>query len=703
MTFENVIFLKYIKILIRVFLIFLILFFIWRINDKPTSTTFPNFLFHEDGQKIYDIEPSSISIIVITQSNIDFRNYEIPLNSMMCYATHYGYKFEILDFFKNTTIPILCPQEDFFFARHCALYYYLKDNQNTTRYVFTLDADIGVINPYKRLEEYLPINENEDIVFTQRTFTHEIAASPNIIKNTLKSRQFLYDWSQYFYKTPSSFHGSDNGALLQLFVDKFGHERLNDKKKECDFIYEIIKNWNDFINYSICTEAINYESGDTLTDPEAIIFNNSIRVWRRLPFKSWVRDIWSTNSKWCFKDFLLHGMKMNTLGSRSHVFGKWKNPFSSLIYNHSICKSNEFYKLWDYKLDYLSSNKEITENLNKLSDKVSNEFSNSKFSNITYNNGSLPFDNNVYVASAWYENNLVKILYVTHKNSQQSYFKLIKIKEFTNEKSNYKSFLGLINKENFKPYQHLIKKEVITSSKLNLIVCTKVLTNFDNINKLIVFIDYWFRHDVSKIYIYVNSISEKIISVLEEFNIKYGNKIKIIYWSNLPYNYEKDKYRNPNFDRNYHFDELAKNDCILRSRNNAQFVVIPALDQEIKTLSFNGSLIKTLDYYKKVNYNTSIFGLEIKNSYTIPKENKKEDNFTPLGDLLHIYLPSRYDIFKKNNLTVIENKKMYVEHVSFYYFYNLSSYKINYVYPNIPWTRDTLMRSNNSWTILNAK
>uniref|UniRef100_A0AC35TIZ5 Chromo domain-containing protein n=1 Tax=Rhabditophanes sp. KR3021 TaxID=114890 RepID=A0AC35TIZ5_9BILA len=360
---------------------------------------------------------SAIAILIVTENKNDFDNYALALNSLECYTHHYGYTFKIIDFEANTTLAILCPQDDFFFARHCAVYHYLTDNQDTIQFLFTLDADIGVINPTITFERYLPA-DGEDIVFSQRIFTHEIAASPYIVRNSHKGRQFLLDWSQYFWRTPSSFHGSDNGALMQLFVDKYVTDQLRAKKNECQYIYETLSDFVTFRKYCICSASILYKVGDTTTNHLAILFGNgSVKVLKRLPFLSPVRDVWETNSRFCVDDFLLHGWKMNTMKPAYHNFGAWDSQLHTTTINISKCNGPAFVKQWKYKEHLIIPTSKVYQTLATVANNTNNEYSTSTFSQIKEK--SLRRDRNIYVKSAYATvNGQTIVLFTAHKDAQ---------------------------------------------------------------------------------------------------------------------------------------------------------------------------------------------------------------------------------------------------------------------------------------------
>ncbi|KIH63497.1 hypothetical protein ANCDUO_06200 [Ancylostoma duodenale] len=74
-----------------------------------------------------------------------------------------------------------------------------------------MDADMGVVNPKRRIEEYL--DSKSDIIFYDRFYNWEIAAGSYLVKNTTWSQNFLHGFGEYESQLPHSFTGTDNGAL----------------------------------------------------------------------------------------------------------------------------------------------------------------------------------------------------------------------------------------------------------------------------------------------------------------------------------------------------------------------------------------------------------------------------------------------------------------------------------------------------------
>ncbi|RCN51242.1 hypothetical protein ANCCAN_02603, partial [Ancylostoma caninum] len=94
-----------------------------------------------------------------------------------------------------------------FFQRHCIVANTLPQYD----YILFMDADMGVVNPKRRIEEYL--DSKADIIFYDRFYNWEIAAGSYLVKNTTWSQNFLYGLANYENRLPNSFHGTDNGGL----------------------------------------------------------------------------------------------------------------------------------------------------------------------------------------------------------------------------------------------------------------------------------------------------------------------------------------------------------------------------------------------------------------------------------------------------------------------------------------------------------
>uniref|UniRef100_A0AAF5I0Z0 Glycosyltransferase family 92 protein n=1 Tax=Strongyloides stercoralis TaxID=6248 RepID=A0AAF5I0Z0_STRER len=602
-------------LLIFIFSFFLIIYLIISKNSvEEEYLTYINKSIHLE--KNYD-KLFKIAIIIVTENKNHFDNYKLALTSLECYANGRNYIFKILDFNENKNLSIICPQEDFFFARHCAVGKYLEDHEKYIDYGFVLDGDIGVINPNKFLEEYLPKHDEELIVMTQRLFTHEIAASPYIVKNCFKGRNFLYEWSEYFYRTPSNFHGADNGALMQLFMHKFGNYSYTKQINRCYDLYEHLSEWKRFRSYTICVMAILYQiSINKNIDDDLIFDNGSIRIVKRFPFKSFVRDIWETKSQICDNDFFLHGLKDSNMG-RNVPFGHWENPLIIKEFDLEKCNFPNFTEMWQYNKNFILQSSKVYSMLLSVKLKTENEHNNSVYSKISKLNDDLSIDNNIYIISIFEdkieETKIILFTISSYSTRTIPFDNIQKLKKYRYEdtlKLTYSSYQGKIidsqSWESFlfkysldKIYQKKVFSIPIDNNVNGFSVCTPILFNFPNLGKIIHFFKYWKSQKASYFIIYYHSWTIEIDDFVND--IKNELNVEIVFWSNLPFDPNYNDYLNPNFQTNYHFQRLAELDCIYRSKNKVKFAIQPQLTEEINIDNVDFYFSQMIELYPDVS------------------------------------------------------------------------------------------------------
>ncbi|KJH53005.1 hypothetical protein DICVIV_00882 [Dictyocaulus viviparus] len=184
-----------------------------------------------------------------------------------------------------------CRQRDLMFRRHCIVSMILE----TTDWVLFIDADIGIVNPTRLIEEY--VDTRYDITFYDRFCSWEIAMGSYIVKSTPFSRDFLMKFAYFESRLPDSFHGSDNGAIHAYILETLASESRRDAQV-CYSIWEQSTSYDDLFLFEACLRTI----------------LGSRRIFDKVRILSkgtgWVRDIWITRSQWSFdRDFMLHGMK----------------------------------------------------------------------------------------------------------------------------------------------------------------------------------------------------------------------------------------------------------------------------------------------------------------------------------------------------------------------------------------------------------
>uniref|UniRef100_A0A0N5C5F2 Glycosyltransferase n=1 Tax=Strongyloides papillosus TaxID=174720 RepID=A0A0N5C5F2_STREA len=667
-----------------------------------------------------------IAIIIVVENKKHMDNYKLALTSLECYAIGLNYTFKIIDFEETKNLSLLCPQEDFFFARHCAVGKYLKDHKGSIDFGVVLDGDIGVINPYNFLESYLPKSKNEHIIMTQRLFTHEIAASPYIVRNSDEGRRFLYEWAEFFYRIPSNFHGSDNGAVMQLFLYKFGVNSTAEEFNRCYDLYEHIQKWPMFRSYTICVTSILYRNSMVENDDDDLTFGNgSIKILRRVPFRSFVRDIWDTGSKICPKDFFVHGLKHSNMG-RDVPFGRWDNPLTILRFDLKKCSSPDFTKQWEIKKGFLVDTSSVYSKLSAVQRRVEKEYRDSVYSK------SLPYkhvpiiDNNIYISSVFEnEKDETKVILFTISSKSKRKFPFDGVQRlegyrFEDQlKFSYSSYQGKMleshSSENIFS-QHMSDKinrrNFVLIPKDNSIegfsVCSPILFNFPNLGKIIHFFKYWKSQGASLFIIYYHSWTKEINDFIND--MKNDLNIEIIPWSNLPFNAVKSKYPNPNFQTNYHFQRLAELDCIYRSKNKVKFVIQPQLLHELDVDNVNDFLSQASELYPDASgfrfpiYSKTITSMDdFNNKKRLLKLNKRDMfNITEMSLIAYNTFSSDLDNTKEYIID-IDSKQHFAYQVGYQ---NISikgkSNKIysDWVVPLRHWSREDWIIAKNSWLVI---
>ncbi|VDK52568.1 unnamed protein product [Anisakis simplex] len=254
----------------------------------------------------------------------------------------------------------------FMFTRHCVVAQTMQ--QLNEQWILFIDADMGVINPNHLIEKW--IDDEVDIIFYDRIYNYEIMAGSYLVRNSEYGRMFLNYWADYEKRLPSSFHGTDNGAIQvkfpatepnfrflfdhfrlfrqeNVFMELMVPEKINERKR-CERIWNVSKSYDDLFVYEACARDV---LGTVNKWP------GKARILKK--GTAWARDAWLTNSRWCENDFILHGWKKTNLNEPPPV--GWLLPFTSDTLNMSLCGTDEAGSNWKYNDTLMRSENEIKE------------------------------------------------------------------------------------------------------------------------------------------------------------------------------------------------------------------------------------------------------------------------------------------------------------------------------------------------------
>jgi hypothetical protein len=82
-----------------------------------------------------------------------------------------------------------------------------------------IDADVGVVNPYHLIEEFIDYRVN--VIFYDRLYNWEVMAGGYLVRNSSYSIDLLHEFANASYTLPNSFHGTDNGAIHVIIDNIF--------------------------------------------------------------------------------------------------------------------------------------------------------------------------------------------------------------------------------------------------------------------------------------------------------------------------------------------------------------------------------------------------------------------------------------------------------------------------------------------------
>ncbi|GMT07652.1 hypothetical protein PENTCL1PPCAC_29826, partial [Pristionchus entomophagus] len=231
--------------------------------------------------------------IVLTEGS-DKNHYQTALNSVECYAALHGYQLRI-EF--DSKFKECSRHRDKFFRRHCHTHFLMQRELPENAIVLFIDADVGVVNPNKLIEEFL--EPDFDIYLYNRFYNWEFAAQ-YLIKNNERGRKWIKRWADMEFTLPDSVHGTDNGALHILMMHYLAPDSTNSRLgRMCKTIWEHSRDAWDLFGTQACTRVVIGERNE--------FHDHHVKIFAK--GAGWARDAWLLKSHWSDEDFMLHSIK----------------------------------------------------------------------------------------------------------------------------------------------------------------------------------------------------------------------------------------------------------------------------------------------------------------------------------------------------------------------------------------------------------
>uniref|UniRef100_A0A914W007 Uncharacterized protein n=1 Tax=Plectus sambesii TaxID=2011161 RepID=A0A914W007_9BILA len=296
----------------------------------------------------------NIGIFIAIDNYASLPEYRTALDSVTCYAKIANYSLEIV-YLNESKYDELCPHKDPMFKRHCVAVQYLSKYE----WMLFLDADIGVINPNHRIEEW--IDDRVSIIFYDRFFNWEVASGSYLVKNTDYAKDFLKGWASYEWKLPHSFHGTDNGAIHTVLLNELAPYAQVEESQLCHKLWNQSRSFGDLFAFEACIRfllgAQRFWPGKVKIVPKG---------------KGWARDGWLTSTKWSSNDFMFHGWQERREND-NNAFGPWMMPFVD-SFNMSRCSQKDGYSNWKWLPQFRTTDENIAELLVNYARTVNRQF-----------------------------------------------------------------------------------------------------------------------------------------------------------------------------------------------------------------------------------------------------------------------------------------------------------------------------------------
>ncbi|VDO42924.1 unnamed protein product [Haemonchus placei] len=150
------------------------------------------------------MKESHIAIVQVVEENIYRPAYGHAIMSVACYAKAQRYDHFIL---VDQMFFAKCLHKNRFFLQHCIVAYVLRNYD----YVLFLDTNIGVVNPKRRIEEY--VDENVDLIFAERAENWEFVTETYLVKNSKRALNFLNGLADYESRVPKRLRGKHSAII----------------------------------------------------------------------------------------------------------------------------------------------------------------------------------------------------------------------------------------------------------------------------------------------------------------------------------------------------------------------------------------------------------------------------------------------------------------------------------------------------------
>ncbi|VDM38788.1 unnamed protein product [Toxocara canis] len=145
-----------------------------------------------------------------------------------------------------------------------------------------------------------------------------------------------------------------------------------------------------------------------------------------------------------------------------------------------------------------------------------------------------------------------------------------------------------------------------TNRRHKLAVCLQPIFLLADWTILVQFFETWIVQGATKFYVYVHSMAPEVDALLRVYEADHNVDVERVHWAPLPVRNDVSPTDDPNFYIYRTEVVTAVNDCVLRSRGHAKYVVSSDLD-EIIVPFHNRSLLDLVHSLKMASPNAGAF------------------------------------------------------------------------------------------------